>query len=276
MTLTAAYCLPLYRLAGFAFHSDLYSHILLIPFIGVYLAYSTRDNIVQTASPDRTAGFLLLGFGAALAVGYLAVAASGLVLQTQDYLACLILSFVFCIAGLFGIFLGAKTLRALAFPLGFLVFMAPLPLFLEGAITDLLQEGSAATALMLFRLCGTPVFYTHLVFKLPGILIEVAPECSGIHSSLVLFITSVLAGFFFLRSPSKRAILALVTLPLAIFRNGFRILIIGELCVRVGPDMINSYIHRRGGPFFFALSLIPFSALLWWLWRSDRRTSQKN
>ena len=32
---------------------------------------------------------------------------------------------------------------------------------------------------------------------------------------------------------------------------------IGLLCVHVGPHMIDSYIHRQGGPIFFALSLGP-------------------
>jgi hypothetical protein len=33
--------------------------------------------------------------------------------------------------------------------------------------------------------------------------------------------------------------------------------------------MINSVIHRRGGPFFFAASLIPLFLLLWWLRRGE-------
>ena len=34
--------------------------------------------------------------------------------------------------------------------------------------------------------------------------------------------------------------------------------------------MIDSTIHHRGGPFFFALSLIPQFLLLWWLRRQER------
>jgi exosortase/archaeosortase family protein len=54
-------------------------------------------------------------------------------------------------------------------------------------------------------------------------------------------------------------------------RNGFRIFTIGELCVHIGPEMIDSPIHHKGGPLFFALSLIPFFILLTWLHRSERR-----
>ena len=38
------------------------------------------------------------------------------------------------------------------------------------------------------------------------------------------------------------------------------------------PDyMIDSGIHRRGGPLFFALSLVPLFLLLWWLRGRERR-----
>ena len=68
-------------------------------------------------------------------------------------------------------------------------------------------------------------------------------------------------------------ILAAAVIPLALLRNGFRVFVIGELCVRVSPDMIDSWVHKQGGPFFFALSLIPFSILLYFLYRADRRSA---
>jgi exosortase/archaeosortase family protein len=58
--------------------------------------------------------------------------------------------------------------------------------------------------------------------------------------------------------------------PLAIVRNSLRILTVGLLCVHVGPHMIDSYIHRSGGPIFFALSLIPLFLTLVWLRRISR------
>src|SRR5581483_5561373 len=122
---------------------------------------------------------------------------------------------------------------------------------------------------------GTTFVKDGLLFQLPGIVIEVKPECSGIHSSLVLFITSLVAGHFFLRSPQKQAALALSVIPLALLRNGFRIFTIGQLCIHIGPEMINSPIHRRGGPLFFFLSLIPFLWLLYVLQKAERVKSRK-
>jgi exosortase/archaeosortase family protein len=74
----------------------------------------------------------------------------------------------------------------------------------------------------------------------------------------------------FLTSPWRRFILVAFVLPLAIVRNSFRILVVGLLCVHVGPHMIDSYIHRQGGPIFFALSLIPLFILLVWLRRQEQ------
>jgi exosortase/archaeosortase family protein len=122
----------------------------------------------------------------------------------------------------------------------------------------------------MFEAAGTAAIFQGLQFRLPDITIEVAPECSGIHSSLALLITSVLAAYLFLRAPWKRFVLVVAVIPLAIVRNGFRIFTIGELCIHLGPQMINSYIHRHGGPIFFALFLVPFFVLLVFLAKSDR------
>jgi exosortase/archaeosortase family protein len=102
----------------------------------------------------------------------------------------------------------------------------------------------------------------------------VAPECSGIRSSLVLFITSLVAGQLFLRSPWKRALFAIVVIPLGIVRNALRIVTIGELCVHVDPAFIDSPIHRRGGPVFFVISMVPFLLLLYYLRKTDAHKHQ--
>src|SRR5262249_62388208 len=112
-----------------------------------------------------------------------------------------------------------------------------------------------------------PVLRQGMIFQLPGMTIEVAQECSGIRSSLVLFITSLVAAHLFLRTQWRRIVLVALVIPLGILRNGFRILVIGLLCVHYGPHMIASPIHRQGGPLFFTLSLIPLFFLLWWLRR---------
>lgn len=273
VVLVLCFSLPLYGLVRFAIQSELYSHIVLIPFISGYLVWLRRRTLPPPSSPDRRTAAVPSAIGAVLLAGYWIAALSGTELAREDSLALTTLSFLMFFGAACGLFLGKPTLHALAFPLGFLVFMVPIPVFLTDGIETFLQHGSAAVAFGFFKLSGTPVFYRGLSFQLPGFSMQVASQCSGIHSSLALFITSLLAGYFFLRTPWKRATLALAVVPLAMLRNGLRVFVIGELCVDIGPEMGNSYIHRHGGPLFFILSLVPFFLLLFFLMRSDRRAA---
>ena len=71
------------------------------------------------------------------------------------------------------------------------------------------------------------------------------------------------------------ALLVGVVIPLGLLRNGLRILVISLLCVHIGPEMINSPIHRRGGPIFFVASLIPLFVMLWWLRQREVAAQQQ-
>ncbi len=269
--LCLVFSLPLYQLTTFALQSSLYSHIVLIPFISLYLVWQRRAHLPAIASPDRPLAILFFVIGLAPLLGFGLAVFTSTILAREDRLALTMLSLLGFFVSTSAWFLGRPRLRALTFPLAFLVFMIPWPVFFVTWIENLLQHGSAAVAQALFILAGTTVFVDQLVFQLPGITLQVAPECSGIHSSLALLITSILAGYFFLRSPVKRTLLALAVLPLALLRNGLRVFVLGELCVRVGPEMINSSIHHHGGPYFFLLSLIPFALLLRLLFRLERK-----
>jgi exosortase C (VPDSG-CTERM-specific) len=186
-------------------------------------------------------------------------------------LALAALAFVSFVAVGGFLFLGARWMAAKAFPVAFLIFMVPLP----DAAVDWLEKASmlasAESAAFYFSVAGTPVARHGTVFELPGIALRVAQECSGIHSSWVLFISSLLASHLFLRTRWRRIVLVAFVIPLGILRNGFRILVVGLLCVHIGPQMIDSAIHHRGGPFFFVLALVPLFLLLWWLRRQEQR-----
>ena len=275
-TLALALCfgVPLYGLGRFALQSELYSHILLIPLISAYLVWLKRKTLPPSTAPDRRAAVAPSLIGAVLLAAYWIAALSGAELAREDSLALTTLSFLMFFGAACVLFLGKPTLRAIAFPLGFLAFMVPIPVFLMNGIETFLQYGSAAVAFGIFKVAGTPVVYRGLTFQLPGFNMEVAPQCSGIHSSLALLITSLLAAYFFLRRPWKRAVFAVAVIPLAMLRNGLRVFVIGELCVHIGPEMSSSYIHRHGGPLFFILSLIPFFLLLLFLTRSDQLGAQ--
>jgi exosortase C (VPDSG-CTERM-specific) len=267
-----AFALPLREFVTYVRHSDVHSYVLLIPFVTAYLLRIRWKYLSRELSSSWGAALLLAvaGTGALLASLHFAD------LGQNDYVTLIALSFVcFVIAGTF-LFLGSKWARSAMFPLFFLAFMIPLPEAAVDFLENASKEASAEVANWLFLISGTPFLRVGTVFQLPGITIEVAKECSGIRSSLVLVITSLLAANMFLHTTWRRGLLVFAVIPLGLLRNGLRILFISLLCVHIGPQMIHSVIHRRGGPFFFAASLIPLFLLLWWLRRGEVAATRRN
>ena len=265
VVLMAVFAGPLVSLFRYAAGSDLHSHILVVPFISAYLLYIRWRDLPKRYSASPWGAALSLAIGGAIWVAAQLPRFRPPVISQNDHLALLGFAFVCCVAAGVFLFLGRRWMAAAAFPVCFLLFIVPLP---DGVVANLetaSKLGSAEVTHLLFSLSGTPFLRDGLVFQLPGIALEVARECSGIRSSWVLFITSLLVSNMFLRTPWRRAALVLFVIPLGLIRNGSRILVIGLLCVNFGPQMINSVIHHRGGPLFFALSLLPLMGLLWWL-----------
>ena len=117
---------------------------------------------------------------------------------------------------------------------------------------------------------GVPLLRDGFVFQLPGINIEVAEQCSGIRSTLALFITSIIAGHLLLKTSWKKVILSLAVFPIAVVKNGARIVTLSMLGSYVDERFITqSLLHSRGGIPFFILALALFVPILWVLRRSE-------
>ena len=267
VVLLLGFCLPLWGLLRFAIADTLYSYIPLIPVVSLYLATQRVKKLpAVNVAPAWIPAAVFFAAGVGSVAWYWIVPPT----EVLDRFAVAMLGFLLFLTGASFWILGARLMRMLAFPFALLIFMIPIPVFIRDGLDNWLQHGSVVAASWMLDWAGTPMLRRGLVIQLPGISLQVAPECSGIHSTLVLLITSIIAGQLLLRRPWKRAVLCLVVIPLAVIRNGFRVFVIGELCVHISPEMIHSPIHHRGGPLFFVLSLVPFFLLLYFLQRNER------
>ena len=274
IVLLVIFARPLLTLISYVAASQLHSYVLLVPFVSAYLLYLRRDQLPRNRTTDLPFTLASLAAGLGLAAFTYSLEFTGRAPATNGRIVLLTLSFLCCLAAGGFFFLGRDWMKAAAFPLAYLIFMVPMPDAMADALEMASKTAAAEVANVLFHLSGTPFLREGPIFQLPNITIEVAQACSGIRSSWVLLMTSILAANIFLKTRWRRLALVVFVIPLAILRNGFRILVIGLLCVNVGPQMIHSLIHRRGGPLFFALSLIPFFVVLWWLRKGDVRTRQ--
>jgi exosortase C (VPDSG-CTERM-specific) len=264
--LTLGFSKPLYDLVRFSLSTELFSHILLIPFLSLYLVWTDRSRLPQPGRGNAAVSIALAAAGAALLGTGLAFFGGA---PKADRLFFSILFFYSFFVSAAVYFLGTTFIRAIAFPLGFLIFMVPFPERVTDALEIASQHASANAYAWLMSATQATYFREGMIFSLPGLTIQVAQECSGIRSSFVLFITSLLAGHMFLHSPWRKLLLALFVFPLGIARNAFRIYVISMLSAHWDPRVIDSPLHHKGGPIFFALSLIPFFLLLFWLRRGE-------
>jgi len=275
LVLCAAFHAPLADLVRHCLKYDLYSHILLIPFVSLYLVYLRGRSLPRVSKPSVCSGLLLFVIAAVAVVMQRLAAARGVTPGEDDYLCLAMFSFVTFLLGAVFLTLGGTWFRAAAFPVLFLYFMMPMSVPIRDGFDFVLQRASAFTLSGLYGLTGTPYFRDGMTFCLPGLTIEVAKECSGIRSSLVLLITALIAGDMFLRSGWRRTLLALSFFPIAALRNAARILAVSLLTIHVDRSIIEGPLHRRGGPPFFVLSLIPLFVILLLLRRSERASKEK-
>lgn len=256
-----------------ALHSSLHSHTLMIPWVSIFLIVTGRGDWHGEFRPTLSLGLPLL----ALCLG---VWVFGFFDQgTSHWAQHILCELSFFLVGVFGlalVFFGLEWVRSAIFPLAFLGFMLPMPEVVEQGLEEWLIIASAHVSEWIFRLVGLPVFREGQLLELPGITLKVAEECSGIRSSWVLLIISVLAGYLFLKRLPSRLILVAVVLPLGVLRNAFRIAVIGWLCVEGGPELIDSWIHREGGPLFFVFSLIPLLLVALALGRLETKGCSKS
>jgi len=271
--ITALFYKPLSQLVTLSLGSELYSHLILIPFVSTYLAWTQQEKL-PSASPPKRNRFLFPIVFAALALILTWLLKGSQNWAHENYLAAQATAYVALIYASALYSFGSATLRAQFFPLAFLLCFIPLPTFIVHGIEVFFQYTSAEVSHWLIQLIDLPVFREDwLTFKFSTIRLHVATECSGIRASLVLFIVSLIASHLFLKTRWKQVALVVFIIPLAIFRNAVRVTTIAALCVHIGPEMIDSWIHHHGGPFFFALSMGPFILVLYLLWRSERAKS---
>jgi exosortase C (VPDSG-CTERM-specific) len=250
---------------------ELYSYAVLIPAICVWLIRQRAPAISESGLPSRTTAALLFTAATLCASAGISAWRLGWITSETSWLTAQMGAWVLAVWGATAYHLGVSWMRRHLFALAFLSFTIPVPTPLVEALELGLQAASATASDWLFALSGTPYLRDGMAFWLPNIHILVAPECSGIRSTLVLLITGILGAHLLLRNPLHRWCVVLIILPLGVFRNALRILTLTLLSVHVNPEIMNSALHKRGGPLFFAVSLIPLFALFWWFGRRERK-----
>jgi exosortase len=251
-----------------ALRDEQYTHILLILPITVALIFMDWE-------PPEPAMRSATSLGAFLLVCALLIAAAArlapLATHPDDQLSLNMLALVCWWIGAFVLSFGAFAFRRAVFSLFFLFWIVPFPEFVLNPIVRLLQQGSAASAHLLFSAAGVPAVQDGILITIPGLTIEVARECSSIRSSLMLIVTTMVLAQMLLRSPWRKALLIAVAIPLSVAKNGLRIFVLGMLGTRVDPRYLTGRLHHDGGIIYFLIALAIIFLLILIARRGEQR-----
>lgn len=255
---------PLSSLFALAWRDEHYTHTLLILPMSAALIFIEWKPPAGSSRFSRTAGSAILLIAVLVRAG---LASTGL--SSDVRLSLNILVFVAWWMGAFILCFGSLAFRRALFPLCFLLWMVPFPLFVLDPLVDLLQQGSVASAHLFFALFGVPVEQTGTLVHIPGLTLEVAPECSSIRSSMMLLVTTMFVVHLLLVSFWRKAVVVAAAIPLSVLKNGLRIFSLGMLATKVNPSFLTGRFHRQGGIIFLLLALVGIFLLIWILRRGE-------
>ena len=256
---------PLIALVRLSLTNDNASHLMLMPFLAAGFLFIERRAIFSHPSFSAGGGiFLLLSVLVLLSVRFAGDKVSPDLQLTGSVFAVILL----WIAG-FAFSFGKAAVKSGYFSLLFLFLTVPLPNFFVEGIISLLQAGSAELTEILFNLIGVPVLREGLVFHLARVNIEIARECSGIRSTIALFILALPLVHYGLHSLWRKLFFLICAFLMMILKNGIRIVTLSLLAVYVDPSFLFGTLHRDGGIVFFLLGLLLLLPVLLLLQRRE-------
>lgn len=240
-----------------------YSYGYLIPFITLFLIWQKKDLL-------RTLPFSGSWAGVGLTLAGMLFFLLGVLGSAYSIIQY---SFVMVIFGLALAFAGWRPFKVIFVPLLFLLFMVPLPGFLNQSLSNTLQLISSELGVAVVRLCGITVYLEGNVVDLGSYKLEVAEACNGLRYLFPLMTFGLIAAYLFKVPLWKRVLLFLSTIPITIIMNSVRIGLIGVTVEYWGPSMAEGLLHDLEGWVMFMVCTGVLALEMWLLTRigSDKR-----
>ncbi len=249
---TALYAPILVRLVAQWYNDADYSHGFLVPLLSAYLIWHKRDDLAKVPKRPSFWGMIVVLFS--LGILFLGSLGAELFLSRS--------SLIGVICGLVIYFQGWAMLRAMAFPIAFLMFAIPLPALIYNEIVFPLQFIASTFATRTLEILNIfPIMREGNVLVMPGMRLEVVEACSGIRSLMSLLALAAGYGYVAERSNIVRWFLFLAMVPLAIVSNGTRVMITALMTHYIGPEAAEGFMHEFSGWVIFVVATILFLAL---------------
>jgi exosortase D (VPLPA-CTERM-specific) len=241
--------------------SEEYNHAYMIPFVAFYLFW-LRAKKLQALNPVGSwLGLVVIALGMVLEL----LGALSAVLEISQY---------GLVVAIWGVVIAAAGLRSLSLlwvPLVYLVFMVPLPNFIQTSLTAGLQLLSSEIGVLVIRAAGLSVFLEGNVIDLGSYQLQVAEACSGMRYLFPLMSFGFLCAVLMRGRWWQQAILFVSTIPITILMNSLRIGIIGILVNYYGIEQAEGFLHDFEGWVIFMSCVVILFAEIWIFARMEKQ-----
>ena len=241
--------------------NDDYSHGYFIPFLSVYFIYAIRDQLKNIKIEPNNTGLVILLLG----LGQLILGKIGSEFFTQRT------SLIIVLLGLILFFLGWQYLKKLFIPIGYLIFMVPLPAIIWNKIAFPMQLFSSFLTEQIVSFLGIPIYREGNVIHLAQTTLEVVAACSGLRSLVTMFALSAALAFLSPLSGKKKLILFLAAAPIAIFANIVRLTATALMATKIGAEAAQGFLHEFSGIVVFLLGLSLLISVNWLLGKTTEK-----
>ena len=225
--------------------NDNYSHGFFIPLISGYMVYALREELGRIAVRPTNWGFIVLLAG--LGQLYVARVGSEYFLQRT--------SLILVLLGMVLFLWGRNFTKKLLLPIGYLLFMVPIPAIIWNKIAFPMQLFSSAVTERVIQAIGLPVFREGNVLHLAQTTLEVVDACSGLRSLTTMFALAAALAWFSDFATWKKWLLFFAAAPVAIFANIVRLTATAGLASFYGEKVAQGFLHDFSGLFTFVFGL---------------------
>ena len=223
-----------------------YSHGFLVPLFSGYIVWRQRQHWINIEPRPSNSGLIvILGAIILLLAGSL-----GAELFTSRF------SLLILIAGMILFLSGWKVLRAVSFPVGFLMLMIPIPAVIYNQITFPLQLIATHFASLGLEAIRVPVLREGNVLALPNYSLDVVEACSGIRSLMSLIALAIAYVYLAENRRWVQYVVVVLMVPGAIITNAIRISGAGVLAYNLGPAAAEGFLHGFSDWIMFMIAFV--------------------
>ncbi len=170
---------------------------------------------------------------------------------------------------------GWQIVREVVVPIGYLIFMIPVPAIVWNQVAFPLQLLASDMSTHIMTLLWIPVLREGNVLYLPNMTLEVVEACSGLRSLSALLAISGLLAYLFQLRPSSKCILFLSAIPVAVVANICRLATTGALSLHFGAGITKGLMHEASGLLVFFAALLMLLGIYGALVRLERMSSRR-